>query len=78
MVQTNERDVSYSVLNFGGVFYEGPGTFSFLLFSFKTAFLVMKYLLLPKAVSNIQSVKKTKNCKLLVERVQHLKDYQFF
>ena len=25
IVQTNERDVSYFVLNFGGVFYEGPG-----------------------------------------------------
>ena len=25
-VRTNERDVSYFVLNFGGVFYEGPGT----------------------------------------------------
>ena len=25
MVQTNERDVSYFVLSFGGVFYEGPG-----------------------------------------------------
>ena len=24
-VRTNERDVSYFVLNFGGVFYEGPG-----------------------------------------------------
>ena len=25
-VRTNERDVSYFVLNFGGVFYEEPGT----------------------------------------------------
>ena len=25
IVQTNERNVSYFVLNFGGVFYEGPG-----------------------------------------------------
>ena len=25
-VRTNERDVSYFVLNFGGVFFEGPGT----------------------------------------------------
>ena len=27
MLQTNERDVSYSVLNFGGVFYEGRGIY---------------------------------------------------
>ena len=25
MAHSNERDVSYFVLNFGGVFYEGPG-----------------------------------------------------
>ena len=28
-VRTNERDVSYFVLNFGGVFFEGPGTRKF-------------------------------------------------